>query len=94
MTAYVVGQVVGVKDPDRFNDYRQRVGAVIEQYGGKVLAAGQVEALEGGWQPTMVVIAFDSLERAREWYGCEEYRPLRELRQQAADVDLVVIDGV
>ena len=95
MAAYLVAQILGVKDPARFGEYREKVGATIEQYGGRIRAAGgKVDVLEGDWQPTLVIVEFESAERAHAWYDCEEYRPLKELRHGSADVQLIIVEGV
>lgn len=53
------------------------------------------ENKEGDWGPGVnVVIEFPSLERVREWYDCAEYRPLKELRQRSARVNLAFLDGM
>jgi uncharacterized protein (DUF1330 family) len=94
MAAYLIGQILDVKDPAGFGEYREKVGATMERYGGKVrIAGGKVDVLEDGWQPALVVVEFKSAERAREWYDCEEYRPLKELRHGAADVQLIIVEG-
>ena len=95
VAAYVVVQTRGVKDPTAMGEYRQKVGATIDRYGGKVRVAGKkCEALEGDWQPALVIIEFDSVERARAWYDSAEYRPLRDIRHRSADVDLVIVEGI
>jgi uncharacterized protein (DUF1330 family) len=53
-----------------------------------------VDALEGGWQPTMVIIEFESAAKARAWYDSEAYRPFKELRQRSADLQLIIVEGV
>ena len=95
MAAYLVGQILGVKDPARFGEYREKVGATMVPYGGKLrVAGGKVDVLEGDWQPALVMVEFESVERARAWYDCEEYRRLKELRHGAADVQLIIVEGV
>ena len=95
MAAYVIARVLEMKDPARFEEYRSGVGPVVERYGGKFLVkGGEAHALEGDWRPRMAVIEFESVARARAWYDSEEYRPLRELRQRSADVELSIVEGV
>ena len=56
MAAYVVVDVV-VKDPVLYDDYRKRVSATLEPYGGKFLVrGGKVETLEGTWKPQRFVL--------------------------------------
>ena len=95
MAGYVVADILSVRDPAVFGEYREKVGATIERYGGQVrAAAGKVDVLEGDWQPTLVVVEFESPERARAWYDSDEYRPLKELRHRVADVRLIIVEGV
>ena len=65
-------------------------------YGGKYLArAGQTEKLEGDWTPKrLVILQFDSLERAKAWLDSPEYSQVKPLCHQAAVSNMVVIEGV
>lgn len=85
-----------VTDPAGFEEYRKQVPATLEKYGGKILVrGGQLQALEGDWQPKrLVVTVFPSLEHARRWYDSEEYRPLKALRMRTARGSLVLVEGV
>ena len=61
-----------------------RVGPVIAQHGGRVLAAGPPVILEGN--PTAhvaVIIEFPSLDHAQAWYDAADYQDLKALRQLA-----------
>jgi uncharacterized protein (DUF1330 family) len=94
MPAYVIAEVT-VTDPQGFERYRQMVPSTIAQYGGRyVVRGGKCETLEGAWNPArLVVLEFDSVERAREWWACEEYREAKELRQRTARTDLIIVEG-
>ena len=51
--------------------------------------------LEGQWDPErLVVLEFESIGRLREWYDSPEYAPLKQLRQEAAATQLVVVEGL
>lgn len=95
MSAYVVVQV-DIKDPERYDQYRQMVPSTLEQYGGRFLVrGGQVETLEGSWHPSrFVVIEFDSTEQAKAWWSSVEYRPAKELRQQTSHTEMILCEGV
>jgi uncharacterized protein (DUF1330 family) len=41
-----------------------------------------------------VILEFPSLERAREWETSPEYAPAKMVRQRAARVRMVAIEGV
>jgi uncharacterized protein (DUF1330 family) len=94
MAAYVIADLT-ITDPQGFEEYRQMVPATIAQYGGKyVVRGGRVETLEGTWEPKrLVVIEFESAERAKQWWACEEYRGAKALRQRTAQTNLIIIEG-
>ena len=51
--------------------------------------------LEGQWDPErLVVLEFESIGRLREWYDSPEYASLKQLRQEAAATQLVVVEGL
>ncbi len=51
--------------------------------------------LEGEWEPQrLVILEFESMERLREFYDSAEYAPLKRLRGEVADSQLVVVEGL
>lgn len=95
MSAYVVVEV-DITDPERFKDYQAMVPATIAAFGGKYLVrGGEVETLEGSWNPSrVVVLEFESVEQAKRWWDSDEYREARDLRQATANTKLIVVQGV
>ena len=95
MKGYVIAEVE-VTDPAGFEEYRQMVPATVAEYGGRfIVRGGRVEGLEGDWQPKrLVVLEFDSLERAKEWWDSQAYRPARDLRQKTARTRLIAVEGI
>ena len=95
MAAYVIADVE-IKDRERYMEYVKQVPPTLEAHGGRFLVrGGRAEELEGAWQPKrIVVIEFDSLERAREWWSSEIYRAPRALRQSAAVTNMIIVEGV
>lgn len=95
MTAYIIADV-DVTDPAAYEDYKRAVPPTIEAYGGRfVVRGGPAETLEGDWIPNrIVVLEFDSVERAKAWWASEEYREPRTLRQRASRGSLIVVPGV
>ena len=95
MAGYVIAEV-DITDPEKFEVYRGQVGATIEKYGGKyVVRGGAAETAEGTWQPKrLVIIEFESMARAKEWYHSAEYSGPMQLRHQAANTNVVFVEGV
>jgi uncharacterized protein (DUF1330 family) len=95
MSAYLIVNIE-VKDPVRYAEYVKGVPATIAQHGGKYLArGGQAERMEGEWEPKRVVLLeFPTYASAKEWWSCEEYRPLKELRRSASIGNILLVEGV
>jgi uncharacterized protein (DUF1330 family) len=95
MSAYVIVEI-DIVDPAGYEEYKQLAGATVERYGGKyIVRGGAVETLEGDWNPKrIVVLQFDSMQRAKEWLNCEEYREPRKMRHRTARTRMVVVEGV
>lgn len=94
MSAYVIAELE-VTDPEKFGEYRELVPATIEKYCGKYLArGGTVEVLEGDWSPSRIVILeFESVEQAKKWIDSEEYTPVKQIRFDSANTNVVLVEG-
>ena len=95
MTAYVVLDIK-ITDPSGYEDYKKLSPAALAAYGGKYLARGGVnETLEGDWHANrLVIIEFDSMERAKQWLNSPEYAPAKALRHRYAQSQMVVVEGL
>ncbi len=69
--------------------------ATIEKYSGEyIIRGGAAEALEGDWNPNrVVVLKFESLERAKEWYNSDEYQAILSLRTGASNGNVIMVDA-
>jgi uncharacterized protein (DUF1330 family) len=95
MAAYIIVDLE-VTEPIEYEEYKKRAAATVEQYGGKyIVRGGKCETLEGGWHPQrIVVLQFESMERAKEWLNCAEYAEPRKMRHRTAKTRMIVVDGV
>jgi uncharacterized protein (DUF1330 family) len=95
MPAYVIVEIE-ILDPTGYEEYKKLAGATVEKYGGKYLVrGGTTEVLEGNWKPKRIVILeFESIQRAKEWLNCEEYREPRKMRHRTARTNMLVVEGV
>ena len=94
MPAYFIVDIE-ITDPTAFEEYRKRVPATIEKYGGKPLVRdGRMEVLDGDWRPKRVVVTeFPSVEQAKRWYDSEEYRALKPLRMRTSKANVILVEG-
>lgn len=95
MTAFVILDIE-VTEPVGYEDYKKLAAPSLEPYGGRYVArGGKVENLEGDWTPTrIVVIQFDSVERAKAWINSSEYSEARALRHKYAISKSIVVEGL
>ncbi|HXW30100.1 MAG TPA: DUF1330 domain-containing protein [Xanthobacteraceae bacterium] len=85
-----------IHDMDAFTkEYGPNVPATLQSYGGRfVVRGGTLTALEGEAPPRFVIIAFDSVEKARAWYNSPAYQRLAPIRQRASKSTLFIAEGV
>ncbi|MBV8112917.1 MAG: DUF1330 domain-containing protein [Hyphomicrobiales bacterium] len=85
---------VDVADPDAYARYAEAATKAIAAHGGRVLArGGRCEALEGKARARNVVLEFDTYEKARAYFHSPEYQAAKALRQGAAEMEMVVVEG-
>jgi len=95
MSAYVIVQS-DITDPERYEHYKAASPAAIAAGGGRFLVrGGELIVLEGDWQPTrLVVLEFEDLPAAKRWYESEVYQEAKKLREGAAHLRAVAVQGV
>ena len=95
MPAYVIVEIE-IVDPVGYEEYKKLAGATVEKYGGKYLVrGGKTDVLEGDWNPKRIVmLEFPTMERAKEWLNCEEYRAPRKMRHRTAKTNMILVEGM
>jgi len=91
MSACVIGHIT-VKDAEKWAQYRAQVPVTLAPWGAELLFRGQRAGILAGNHAHLdtVVIRFPDADTVNAWYNSPEYQALIPLRQQAADLDLVV----
>ena len=94
MSAYLIANV-DVRDPDAYQAYRSRTGAIVERHGGRfIVRGGNIHPLEGeAWGRRLVIIEFPDLASAKGFYESAEYQDVIPLRTCAADGSLLIVEG-
>ena len=86
---------VDIRDAVRYPDYVAAAKPAFEKYGAKFLArGGAFQKLEGQVRARNVVIEFPSLQAAVDCYNSPEYQIAAAIRQQCADAEMVVVEGI
>ncbi len=95
MPAYLIVET-DVHDPERYERYKAVSPAAVAAGGGRFLVrGGELAVLEGDWEPSrLVVLEFPDLEAVKRFYDSPEYREARALREGAADLHMVAVQGI
>src|SRR5208283_2284247 len=91
---YVIAEVE-VTDPTTMQKYSEKVPETLAPFDGHFLVrGGKTQTLEGEAPKRIVVIAFESAERARAWYDSPAYAAIKPIRQSAAKARLFIVEGL
>jgi uncharacterized protein (DUF1330 family) len=93
MAAYIV-VVLKIKHMDWQAGYIPKTIELLEKHGGRIVAAGPPEVLEGpgDWADRVVVIEFPDAAAAKAWHSDPEYAPMIALRQSGTEGVLAVVE--
>lgn len=94
MSALVIVDIE-VTDPVLYEDYKRLASASIAAHGGRYLVrGGRSEVLDGTWTPRrLVVLEFDSMEKAKAWRESPEYAEAKKVREGCARSNMIVVEG-
>jgi uncharacterized protein (DUF1330 family) len=91
---YLIAEI-DVTDPDTYQKYAAQVPGTLAPYNAQYLVrGGKTTTLEG--EPPrkrVVVLAFDSVEKAKAWYDSPAYSAIRPIRQGAAKTRSFIAEG-
>ena len=95
MPAYVIVET-DIHDPEQYERYKAASPDAVAAGGGRfVVRGGELAVLEGDWNPPrLVVLEFPDLETAKRWYESERYQEVKTLRDGAANLRMVAVEGV
>jgi uncharacterized protein (DUF1330 family) len=92
---YVIAEV-DVTDPNTMKKYVEKIPDTLAPFNHRYLVRGHdIQALEG--EPPkggVVIIAFDSADKAREWYDSPAYQAIKPIRQTSAKSRIFIVEGV
>ena len=93
--AYWITFYRSISDPDALAAYAKLAGPAIAAAGGRFLArANAAKAYEAGIAQRVVLIEFDSLERALAAHESDGYQAALKLFAKAAERDLRIVEGL
>ncbi|QFT29042.1 DUF1330 domain-containing protein [Roseibium porphyridii] len=86
---------VDVHDAQNYPKYVETAKPAFERFGANFLArGGTTNAIEGPGRARNVVIEFPSFQHAVDCYNSPEYQEAVKIRQQYADGEIVIVEGI
>jgi uncharacterized protein (DUF1330 family) len=86
---------VEITDPAVYEKYRPLAAASTKAFGGRhIVLQGDPKVLEGDRDVRRVLlIEFESRERAMEWYNSEQYQEAKAVRVRGSVTHLTLLSG-
>jgi uncharacterized protein (DUF1330 family) len=93
--AYWIATYHSISNPEALAEYAKLAGPAIAAAGGKFLARGNAaKAYEKGLQQRVVLIEFDSVEKAAAAHDGAGYQAALKLLGAGAERDLRIVEGL
>lgn len=96
MSAYVIVDTK-IVDPEAYEGYKALARPIAEKHGAIYRArGGEMDVIENElWTPTRIVmLEFPDMQSARDFLNCEEYAPVKAIRNANAECTTIIIDGM
>jgi len=91
---YIIAEM-DVTDPDTFKKYAEKVPATVTSFDGHYLVrGGKIQAVEGEAPKRVVVLAFESVEKAHAWEYSPAYEAIKPIRQSSAKSRIFIVEGI
>ena len=92
---YWVATYRSIKNPDALAEYAKLAGPAIQAGGGRFLARGNpAKTYEVGMMQRVVVIEFDSVEKATAAHDSPGYQAALKALGSGAERDIRIVEGV
>jgi len=97
MAVYVIIDI-SVREQAAQADYAQyieKVGPIVEEYGGRYLArGGKITPVAGDWKPERInLIEFPSSNHVAQWWNSPEYKAIAGLRERSTLARAIIVEG-
>jgi uncharacterized protein (DUF1330 family) len=94
MNAYLVIQAT-ITDPTAFAEYTKAVPPLVAQFGGKYIAMGPAELLEGDYEmKSMVISEWPNKQSALAFWHSDEYRAKIKYREGTGTFNVTLVEGL
>ena len=96
---YFVADISEVTNPEAWKAVTGRpmpaLDAIMKDFGGRYLArTDKITALDGAASKRYILIAFDSVEKAKGWYNSPEQKKVNENRIKNTKSNSFIVEGM
>jgi uncharacterized protein (DUF1330 family) len=92
--AYVVVDLSEISNPDLFKTLLPKAGPAMDAFGGKyVVRTENIVGLDGTPPKRFVVIAFDSIDKAKAWDASPAQKEITGIRMRSTKSRQFIVDG-
>ena len=86
-----------IEDYSRYEEYKKLAKPIIDSFGGEYLVRGGELYTDQSdlWVPSrVVVIRFESMQKAKRFLTSDEYKPIKDIRIEAAQSTTLLVEGL
>jgi uncharacterized protein (DUF1330 family) len=92
--AYAVVDISEITDQKLFDQIGPKAGPSNDAFGGKyIIRTNNMTSIDGTPPKRLVVIAFDSVEKAKAWNSSSAQKEINDLRMKSMKSRLFIADG-
>lgn len=91
----LLSATIQVKNPEKLKEYISQVPATMKPFGAKMLARGKKQKVLNGdcAHQMQATFEFPSAEAIENWYASDAYQALIPIREEAAHMNIVILDS-
>jgi len=92
--AYVIAEV-DITEPATFQKYAEKVAETLAPFNARFLVrTSKAQTVEGEAPKRIVMLVFDSAEKARDWYDSPAYQAIKPIRDRSANTRIFIAEGL
>ena len=94
MAGYLIAQI-NIINEEAYKEYVKQTSTIVKKYEGEfIVRGGNFKNVLGNWNyARTVIIKFPSYETALNWYHSDEYKPVRKIREENSEGNVIIIEG-
>ena len=94
MAGYLIAQI-NIINEEAYKEYVKQTSTIVKKYEGEfIVRGGNFKNVLGNWDyARTVIIKFPSYETALNWYHSDEYKPVRKIREENSEGNVIIIEG-